>query len=337
MLSLLTLSLGATAVLAQSSKGGDGHVGGSFEDGGDTLVSGMMVRTPPFARFPRVSFFFLLLAAQLFLGNENKVYILDKSENNAAQFNGHPAMGSIWDLNTRTSTAMEVRSNPFCASGMHMPNGSFMAFGGNGAIGPGGNVGDTNNGAFDTSYNDLAGQTGVRVMNPLGCTGDDAATKAECQWYDDPSVTHLKAMRWYSTAEPQADGTVVVIGGYSNGGYINRNYPDTTDPIWQGGASQPTYEFWPPTDATPPVMDILVEAGGLNSYPHTFLMRSGKMLMQANVSTSKFRLNRYSRALPNALRQSYSTRPTATRRGCRPCPRTSSVSTLRLEVSPCSR
>ena len=42
--SILALGLGATAVLAQGSKGGEGHAGGSIEDGGDTKVSAMMVR-----------------------------------------------------------------------------------------------------------------------------------------------------------------------------------------------------------------------------------------------------------------------------------------------------
>lgn len=32
----------------------------------------------------------------MFLGNEEKVYILDKAEGNAAQINGHPAWGSAW-------------------------------------------------------------------------------------------------------------------------------------------------------------------------------------------------------------------------------------------------
>nr|ABD61573.1 copper radical oxidase [Phanerodontia chrysosporium] len=264
MLSLLALTLGATSVLAQGAKGGEGHVGGSFEDGGNTQVSAMM----------------------LFLGNEDTVYILDKSEGNAAQINGHPAMGAVYDIHSRTATPIEVSSNPFCASGAHMPNGSWIAFGGNGAIGPKGEIGDTNNGAYDSSYGDLAGQTSVRVMNPLGCTGSDAVSSANCQWYDDPAVTHLQAMRWYSTAEAMGDGTVAVIGGYSNGGYINRNYPENTDPVWQGGASQPTYEFWPPRDGwKPPVMQFLVDAGGLNSYPLTYLLASGKMVLQANVST----------------------------------------------------
>ena len=83
------------------------------------------------------------------------------------------------------------------------------------------------------------------------------------------------------------DGSVAVIGGFSNGGYINRNYPIETDPVYQGGGSQPTYEFWPSNGQKPPTMQFLIETGGLDAYPHTFLMRSGKMLLQANVSTSK--------------------------------------------------
>ena len=32
----------------------------------------------------------------MFLGNTEKVYILDKAEGNAAQINGHPAWGAVW-------------------------------------------------------------------------------------------------------------------------------------------------------------------------------------------------------------------------------------------------
>jgi hypothetical protein len=42
------------------------------------------------------------------------------------------------DINTHQTTVMDVATNVFCASGMHLPNGSFVTFGGNGAIGPGG-------------------------------------------------------------------------------------------------------------------------------------------------------------------------------------------------------
>ena len=54
--SLLALGLGATTALAQSSKGGEGHVGGSFEDGGETQVSAMMVRVREYLATPCPSY-----------------------------------------------------------------------------------------------------------------------------------------------------------------------------------------------------------------------------------------------------------------------------------------
>lgn len=222
----------------------------------------------------------------MFVGNNDKVYILDKSEGNPTQINGHPAMGSVYDIASRTATAIEVETNPFCAAGMHMPNGSFITFGGNQAVGPGGNPGDVGPGLFDTDYGSYAGQQAVRVMNPQTCTGSDAATNPDCQWFDNSTVLHLQAMRWYAAAEPMGDGTVALIGGFANGGYINRNYPIEPDPVFQDGGSEPTYEFWPPRSSAPPVlMNFLVETGGLNSYALTYLMASGKVLLQANTST----------------------------------------------------
>ena len=230
-----------------------------------------------------------LTLVQIFLGNEDTIYFLDKSEGNAAQVNGHAAMGSVYDIASRTAVPIEVASNPFCSSGMHMPNGSFISFGGNAAVGPGANVVDTGSGAFDTTYQDYAGQTGVRVINPLGCSAGNTSGDAACQWQESTATSHLKVQRWYSTAEARGDGSVVVIGGFSNGGYINRNYPVQPDPVYQGNASQPTYEFWPPRDEAPALMQFLVETGGLNSYPLTWLMASGKMFLQANVSSSASR------------------------------------------------
>jgi hypothetical protein len=65
--SLLTLWLATVSpVFAQTA--------GAFADGGDTLISAMMV----------------------LLGNDEKVYMLDKVEGNAVQINGHPAFGAVW-------------------------------------------------------------------------------------------------------------------------------------------------------------------------------------------------------------------------------------------------
>jgi len=45
--------------------------------------------------------------------------------------------------------------------------------------------------------------------------------------------------------------------------------------------------YHPAIATDPPVLQFLVDTGGLNAYPHTYLMPSGKMLLQANVSTSQ--------------------------------------------------
>jgi hypothetical protein len=95
----------------------------------------------------------------------------------------------------------------------------------------------------------------------------------------------MQRQRWYSTAESLPDGSVVMIGGFVNGGYVNRNLPNT-DPAYEGGAAEPTFEFYPSRGGTPAVMQFMIETSGLNSYAHAFLMPSGKMFVQANVSTS---------------------------------------------------
>jgi len=232
---------------------------GSFADAGNTQVSAMM----------------------MFVGNSKKVYILDKAEGNAAQINGHPAWGAVWDIDTHQVELMDVKTNVFCASGMHLPNGSFATFGGNGAIGPGGNIGSVTNpgggsGAFDATYQDADGARAIRVLTPC--------TDSSCSWFDDPSVLAMQKKRWYSAAEPLADGTIALIGGFVNGGYVNRNFPNI-DPEFEGGAAESTYEFYPANGMTATRMQFMVDTSGLNSYAHTFLMPSGKMFLQANVST----------------------------------------------------
>ncbi|KAF9490244.1 copper radical oxidase [Pleurotus eryngii] len=241
-----------------------GQSPGAFSDGGNSLVSAMM----------------------LFVGNEENVYILDKAEGNKAQVNNHPAWGAVWNFHTHQTEVMDVKTNVFCASGMHLPNGSYVTFGGNGAVGPGGNIGSVpnNHGSadFDETYQNFDGGRSIRVLNP--CTSSDNFASSQCQWFDDPAVLSMQRTRWYSAAEPLADGTIVLIGGFVNGGYINRNYPNR-DPEFEGGAADSTYEFFPANGRAPQTMQFMIHTSGLNSYAHTFLMPSGKMFVQANYST----------------------------------------------------
>jgi hypothetical protein len=69
-------------------------------------------------------------------------------------------------------------------------------------------------------YQDFDGSKSIRILNP--CTSSDDMSSAECQWFDNPSVLSMQKQRWYSAAEMLGDGTIVIIGGFVNGGYINR-------------------------------------------------------------------------------------------------------------------
>jgi hypothetical protein len=233
---------------------------GTFKIMGDTKVSAMM----------------------LFLGNTKKVYILDKVENNPTTINGHPAWAVEWEIETGNTRIMDMSTNTFCAAGMHLPNGSFTIFGGNGAIGPGGSLGSVNDqftGQFDATYQDWDGGRSIRILDP--CTDDT------CGYLDNSTDFVMKKRRWYPGCEALADGTVVLVGGFTNGGYINRNYPNT-DPFTSGGAAEPSYEFWPPRPqdpAEPTVMQFMGKTSGLNAYALMFLLPDGQMFVQANLST----------------------------------------------------
>jgi len=184
---------------------------------------------------------------------------------------------------------MDVRTNTFCSSGMHLPNGSYVTFGGNGAVGPFGSLGSQLNpggysGAWDSTIQDFDGALSIRILNP--CRSSDSFDSSACQWYDNPSVLSMKKRRWYSAAEATGEGRVLIIGGFANGGYVNRNYPNV-DPAYQGGGAEPTYEYYPPSSAPLQNFTFLIQTSGLNAYAHTFLMPSGKMFVQANLSTGE--------------------------------------------------
>jgi hypothetical protein len=121
----------------------------------------------------------------------------------------------------------------------------------------------------------------MRILNP--CTDSDNFASPQCQWFDEPTVLAMQKSRWYSAAEATGDGEVVIIGGFVNGGYVNRNYP-VGDPAANLGAEY-TYEYYPPRTDPALTFQFLLDTSGLNAYAHTFLMPSGKMFVQANLST----------------------------------------------------
>ncbi|KAJ6498935.1 glyoxal oxidase N-terminus-domain-containing protein [Mycena sanguinolenta] len=83
----------------------------------------------------------------------------------------------------------------------------------------------------------------------------------------------MTTRRWYPTVETLEDGSAIIIGGCNNGGYVN-----------DAGQDNPTYEFFPSTGA-PIESPFLSDNLPINLYPLTFLLPSGRLLMQANRAT----------------------------------------------------
>jgi hypothetical protein len=78
----------------------------------------------------------LLLSFPFFSSSQhkNKVYVIDKTENNPARVNGHPAWAVSYDIETNNFRAQDIVSNTFCAGGTALGNGSYLNVGGNAAV-----------------------------------------------------------------------------------------------------------------------------------------------------------------------------------------------------------
>lgn len=207
----------------------------------------------------------------MFLGNKNKVYILDKTENNPTQIQGlygdHPAWAAEYDIKTQKVRTMDVYSNTFCAGGAVLGNGTWAVFGGNQPVTTGG-VATNQPGA----YQDTTGGTAIRLLDP--CDDETCNYLQGAQSYDINNDTggylQMTGKRWYPTVETLEDGTLIVIGGDKNGGYVNTAVQDN-----------PTYEFFPLTSEGAINLKFLSETLPVNLYPLVWLMPSGKLFMQA--------------------------------------------------------
>ncbi|KAG8908124.1 hypothetical protein FRB99_000152 [Tulasnella sp. 403] len=98
-------------------------------------------------------------AQQLFLGTSDRVYIIDKTENNPLQVNGHPAWATEYNLRDNSVRPMDVTTNTFCAGGNVLGDGTWMNIGGNGPISWGG---VNTNATTGDPYKDKDGRFAVR-------------------------------------------------------------------------------------------------------------------------------------------------------------------------------
>ena len=165
---------------------------------------------------------------------------------------------------------MDVDSNTFCAGGGVLGNGTWIVFGGNQPV--------TTDGvavASQGAYHNTDGGTAIRMLNP--CEDET------CEWIQGESSYDITAentggylqmtgRRWYPIVEALEDGSLIIVGGDKNGGYVNTVAQDN-----------PTYEFFPPKgDGEAVYLQFLADTLPVNLYALTWLMPSGKLFMQAN-------------------------------------------------------
>jgi len=203
----------------------------------------------------------LVSAQQLFMAGNNKIYFVDKVENNPSEINGHPAWASDWRLSDNSQRAMNARTNSFCAGGNVLADGTWMNVGGNQAVTYGGEAAESQTGGGP--YDDPDGRNSIRLLKP--CDDDN-----NCDWELGPDMT---TRRWYPTLETLADGTMIILGGCQWGGYVNDARQDN-----------PTIEFYP-SRGEPTISELLQTTLPVNLFPLTWLLPSGKVLVQSNWKT----------------------------------------------------
>ncbi|KAG1847941.1 glyoxal oxidase [Suillus tomentosus] len=197
---------------------------------------------------------------QVFLGTEDKVYIVDKTENNPTQINGHPAWAAEWSASSKQTRPMDVITNTFCAGGSVLGNGTWLNVGGNQAVTYGGDAATSQLGG--APYDDPDGGQSIRMLNPC----DDG----NCDWFLTAPMT---TRRWYPTLETLQDGSVIIAGGCMYGGYVN-----------DAAQNNPTYEFFP-SRGQPVLSPILQTTLPINLYPLLWLLPSGKLFVQSGWKT----------------------------------------------------
>jgi hypothetical protein len=165
---------------------------------------------------------------------------------------------------------MDVDSNTFCAGGGVLGNGTWVVFGGNQPV--------TTDGiavADEGAYHNTDGGTAIRMINPCddeSCEYIQGETSYDISSPDTGGWLQMTGRRWYPMVEALEDGSLIIIGGDKNGGYVNTAAQDN-----------PTYEFFPPKgDGQAINLQFLSDTLPVNLYALTWLMPSGKLFMQAS-------------------------------------------------------
>ncbi|OCH87409.1 copper radical oxidase [Obba rivulosa] len=228
-------------------------------------------------------------AMQLAVISDTHAIIMDKVEHNPLTVAGHPAWGALYNLKTNAVKALHVQSNSFCAGGTFLSNGTMINVGGNPVV-------EDKTSAAD--FGDVDGLQAVRIFEP--CDEDNVDS---CDIYENHARIRMASPRWYNTVMRLQDGSAMIIGGSSKGGWINNS---TTN--------NPTIEFWPPknihgSNGLPIHLPFLVDTLNSNLFPITFLLPDGTIFVAANQDAMIYNwqtnTERRLPRIPNGVRVTY--------------------------------
>ncbi|KAK7449324.1 hypothetical protein VKT23_013467 [Stygiomarasmius scandens] len=184
--------------------------------------------------------------------------LFDRPLGDPLKINGHDAWGGLWNLETNSVTALDVKSNSFCASGGFLSNGTMVSIGGNGIELP----------PNQTIPTEGDGLMGIRIWEPC-----DDPTGLSCSLVEDDKTLHLAKRRWYTTAVRIFDGSLMIVGGMHNQSQF-WNFPELTEN---------SIEFFPSKDGgVPRPSEFLARTLPVNLFPRVFALPDGKTFIVAN-------------------------------------------------------
>lgn len=183
-----------------------------------------------------------------------------------------------------------MHSNSFCAGGSFLSNGSFINLGGNPVVGD-------KTGATD--FGDVNGLQAVRLFHPDLCDEEGRG----CDIVEAPHKLRLASPRWYNTVLRLDDGSAMILGGSTRGGWINN-----------ATTNNPTIEYFPPKNihgfnGVPIPSLFLAETLNSNLFPIAFLLSDGRVFVAANQDAMiydwKAHTERRLPKIPNGVRVTY--------------------------------
>ncbi|KAF9269500.1 hypothetical protein L218DRAFT_993537 [Marasmius fiardii PR-910] len=214
-------------------------------------------------------------ALELAVVSETAVLILDKVEHNPLKVNGHIAWGSEFNLETKQARPLNPLSNTWCASGSFLGNGTFISTGGNPVVITGSTAGPLTRVYTDIWYlPGLNGLQGLRMFTPC--------SDGNCDIFEDPSRIRLTSPRWYPSSIRIEDGSVIIWGGSTIGGYINGV-----------AVNNPSYEFFPPKNihgfnGLKIPSQFMVDTLNGNHFPVLAQLPDGNIFVAANQAAMLF-------------------------------------------------